>query len=114
VDRAGERFDLVLLDPPAFAKSRGDLTEARRGYKEVNLRALRLLAPGGVLVSSSCSYNLGEPEFVDLIAEAAADAGVEATLIERRGQAADHPVRLGFPESRYLKCVILARRGLDG
>jgi 23S rRNA (cytosine1962-C5)-methyltransferase len=113
-ERAGERFDLVLLDPPAFAKSRGDLAEARRGYKEVNLRALRLLAPGGVLVTSSCSYNLGEPEFMDLIAEAAADAGVEATILARRGQAVDHPVRLGFPESRYLKCVILARRGLEG
>ena len=113
-DRAGEKFDLVLLDPPAFAKSRADVAEARRGYKEINLRAFRLLAPGGVLVTSSCSYNLGEPEFVDLVAEAAADAGVEATTIERRGQGPDHPVRLGFPESRYLKCLLLARRGLDG
>ena len=106
-DRRGERFDLVMLDPPAFAKSRSDLAAALRGYKEINLRALRLLAPGGVLFTSSCSYNLDEPSFEALLREAAADAGRDAIVIERRGQAADHPVRLGFPEGRYLKCFVL-------
>lgn len=107
----GERFDLVLLDPPAFAKSRADVPQARRGYKEINLRALKLLAPGGHLVTSSCSYNLDEASFLDLLAEAAADASVAATVVARRGQAADHPVLLGFPESRYLKCVVLREGG---
>jgi 23S rRNA (cytosine1962-C5)-methyltransferase len=106
-DRRGERFELVMLDPPAFAKSRGDVEAARRGYKEINLRAFRLLAPGGVLVTSSCSYNLDEPTFEGLIREAAADAGRDVVVLERRGQAADHPVRLGFPEGRYLKCFVL-------
>jgi 23S rRNA (cytosine1962-C5)-methyltransferase len=106
-ERRGERFDLVMLDPPAFAKSRGDVAAARRGYKEINLRGLRLLAPGGVLVTSSCSYNLDEPSFEAILREAAADAGRDAVLLERRGQAADHPVRLGFPEGRYLKCFVL-------
>ena len=106
-ERRGERFDLVMLDPPAFAKNRGDVPAARRGYKEINVRALRLLAPGGVLVTSSCSYNLDEPSFEGILRDAAADAGRDAIVIERRGQAADHPVRLGFPEGRYLKCFVL-------
>jgi len=106
-ERRGERFDLVMLDPPAFAKSRGDVPAARRGYKEINLRALRLLAPGGVLVTSSCSYNLDEPSFEGLLRESAADAGRDAVVVERRGQASDHPVRLAFPEGRYLKCFVL-------
>lgn len=112
--RAEERFDVVLLDPPAFAKSRRDLPQARRGYRDVNLHAMRLLDPGGILVTSSCSYNLAEEEFLDVLAEAASEAGAAFTVLERRGQAADHPVRLGFPESRYLKCVILRRRGNGG
>ena len=106
-ERRGERFDLVMLNPPAFAKSRGDVPAARRGYKEINVRALRLLAPGGVLITSSCSYNLDEASFEGILREAAADAGRDAIVIERRGQAADHPVRLGFPEGRYLKCFVL-------
>ena len=106
-DRRGERFDLVMLDPPAFAKSRGDVPAARRGYKEINLRAIRLLAPGGVLLTSSCSFNLDEVSFEGLVREAAADADRDAVVLERRGQAADHPVRLGFPEGRYLKCFVL-------
>jgi 23S rRNA (cytosine1962-C5)-methyltransferase len=106
-ERRGERFDLVMLDPPAFAKSRGDIAAARRGYKEINLRAFRLLSKGGVLITSSCSYNLDEPSFEGILREAAADAGRDAVLVERRGQAADHPVRLAFPEGRYLKCFIL-------
>jgi 23S rRNA (cytosine1962-C5)-methyltransferase len=106
-DRRDERFNLVLLDPPAFAKSRGDVAAARRGYKEINLRGFRLLAPGGVLVTSSCSYNLDESSFEGLLREAAADAGRDAVVIDRRGQALDHPVRLAFPEGRYLKCFVL-------
>lgn len=106
-ERRGERFDLVLLDPPAFAKSRRDVQAARRGYKELNLRAFRLLSEAGVLVTSSCSYNLDEPAFEDVLREAAADAGVPAIVCERRGQASDHPVRVEFPEGRYLKCRIL-------
>jgi 23S rRNA (cytosine1962-C5)-methyltransferase len=110
-ERRGERFDLVMLDPPAFAKSRRDVASARRGYKEINLRAFRLLAPGGVLVTSSCSYNLDEGAFEEILREAAADAGRDATVLARRGQSADHPVRLGFPESRYLKCFVLQDAG---
>ena len=106
-DRRGEKFDLVMLDPPAFAKSRGDVAAARRGYKEINVRGFRLLAPGGVLVTSSCSYNLDEPSFEQILREAAADAGRDVIVVERRGQAKDHPVRLVFPEGRYLKCFVL-------
>jgi 23S rRNA (cytosine1962-C5)-methyltransferase len=105
--RRGERFELVMLDPPAFAKNRGDIAAARRGYKEINLRAMRLLAPGGTLVTSSCSYNMDEPAFEDILREAAADAGRDFVVVARRGQAADHPVRVAFPESRYLKCFVL-------
>jgi 23S rRNA (cytosine1962-C5)-methyltransferase len=106
-DRRGQSFDLVVLDPPAFAKSRADVPEARRGYKEINLRAMRLLRRGGVLATSSCSYHMGEADFMDLLADAAADVGREFRVLERRAQSRDHPVRLGFPESHYLKCVIL-------
>jgi 23S rRNA (cytosine1962-C5)-methyltransferase len=109
--RRGERFDLVMLDPPAFAKSRGDAAAARRGYREVNLRAFRLLAPGGVLVTSSCSYAMDEVTFENVLREAAADAGRDAVLLARRGQSSDHPVRLAFPESRYLKCFVLRNTG---
>jgi len=108
---AGERFDLVLLDPPAFAKSRGDVPAARRGYKEINLRGFRVLAPGGVLVTSSCSYHMDETELEAIVRDAAADAGRDVVVLERRGQAADHPVRLAFPESRYLKCLVLRDAG---
>jgi 23S rRNA (cytosine1962-C5)-methyltransferase len=107
-DRRGETYDLIMLDPPAFAKSRADVPEARRGYKEVNLRAMRLLRPGGILASSSCSYHMSEPDLIDLLAGAAADVGRVFRVVETRTQSPDHPVRLGFPESRYLKCVILS------
>lgn len=113
LDRDNERFDFIALDPPAFAKSRRDLDAARRGYKEVNLRAMRLLAPGGVLVTSSCSYNLPEEEFAALLDAAAADSGGAFRIVERRTQAKDHPVLAGFPESRYLKCIVLCRIGED-
>jgi 23S rRNA (cytosine1962-C5)-methyltransferase len=105
--RRGERFDAVLLDPPAFAKSRSDIAAAKRGYKEINLRAMQILAPRGVLVTSSCSYNLSEEEWLEVLAAAAADAHRSLRVLERRTQSRDHPMRLGFPESRYLKCAVL-------
>ncbi|MFZ5449773.1 MAG: class I SAM-dependent rRNA methyltransferase [Thermodesulfobacteriota bacterium] len=104
---AGRRFDLISLDPPAFAKSRRDRAAAYKGYKEINRRAFQLLTPGGVLVTSSCSYNLSEPEFLEIVREAAADAHRQARLIERRGAARDHPALLSLPESLYLKCLIM-------
>ena len=105
--RRGEKFDTIFLDPPAFAKSRADIPAARRGYKEINLRAMQLLSPGGVLVTSSCSYNLGEEELLELLSSSASDAHLRFRLVEKRTQARDHPIRLGFPESHYLKCLVL-------
>jgi 23S rRNA (cytosine1962-C5)-methyltransferase len=99
-----ERFDLIVLDPPAFAKSRSALEGALRGYREINLRAIRLLAPGGVLVTCSCSFALDEGRFKRLIAEAAADAGRRLVQLDFRYQAPDHPILLGYDESLYLKC----------
>ncbi|MCL4501149.1 MAG: class I SAM-dependent rRNA methyltransferase [Deltaproteobacteria bacterium] len=104
---AGQRFDGIVLDPPAFAKSRGERAAAARGYREINRRAFQLLNPGGVLVTCSCSYNLSEGDFLGIVREAAADAQRQARLIERRGAAADHPALLSLPESLYLKCLIL-------
>jgi 23S rRNA (cytosine1962-C5)-methyltransferase len=104
---AGARFDVIVLDPPAFARSRRDRAAALRGYKEINRRAFQLLNPGGTLVTCSCSYNLGEPEFLQVVRVAAADAGRQARLVERRGAARDHPGLLSLPESLYLKCFIL-------
>jgi 23S rRNA (cytosine1962-C5)-methyltransferase len=103
----GRRFDLISLDPPAFAKSRRERPGAAKGYREINRRALQLLNPGGVLVTSSCSYNLSEPEFLAIVREAAAASGRQARLVERRGAAKDHPALLSLPESLYLKCLIL-------
>ena len=105
--RRGETFDAIFLDPPAFAKSRAHLAAARRGYKDINLRAIQILAPDGVLVTSSCSYNLAEQDWFELIASAAADAHRSFRVVERRSQSRDHPIRLGFPESAYLKCAVL-------
>jgi 23S rRNA (cytosine1962-C5)-methyltransferase len=105
--KEGERFDLIVLDPPAFAKNRAAVEAAQRGYKEINLRALKLLHPGGVLVSCSCSHHLQEPLFEKMLLDAARDAGRTLQILERRGAAADHPERLGFPESKYLKCFIM-------
>jgi len=105
-EAGGERFDTIVLDPPAFAKNRASLTAAVRGYKEINLRALKLLNPGGVLVTSTCSYHLSEEMFLEIIADAALDARRRVQLIEKRGQSSDHPVLLGVPETHYLKCVI--------
>ena len=107
---AGQRFDSIVLDPPAFAKSRGERTAAVKGYREINRRAFQLLNPGGVLITCSCSYNLSEPDFLGIVREAAADAHRQAKLIERRGAARDHPALLSLPESLYLKCLILEAR----
>lgn len=106
-DRTRRCFDGIVLDPPAFAKSRKDLASAVRAYKEINLRAMKCLTRGGVLVTCSCSYNLREDEFVGVLAAAAADAGRHVVIMEKRSQARDHPVLLGLPESHYLKCLIL-------
>jgi len=104
---AGERYDLVVLDPPAFAKNKASVPAARRGYKEVNLRALHLLQPGGILVSASCSYHFSEAMLEEVIQEAANDAGRAVQVLERRGAGRDHPVLMGVPETRYLKCFVL-------
>jgi len=106
LDRAGERFDTVVLDPPAFAKGKAALENAYRGYKEINLRALRLLNPGGILVTCSCSYHMAEPIFLRMLGEAIADVGRPVRVIERRGPARDHPFLPGVPETLYLKCII--------
>ncbi len=100
-------FDMVILDPPAFAKNRGSLAGALRGYKEINLRAMSLLEPGGILMTSSCSYHLSEERLLMLLAEAAADLGRHYQIIEKRTQARDHPILLSMPESYYLKCIVL-------
>jgi 23S rRNA (cytosine1962-C5)-methyltransferase len=109
--QAGERFDMVILDPPAFAKSRDAVEKARRGYKDINLRALKLLRPGGSLITCSCSYHIHEADFEEILVAAAVDAGVSATIVEKRRQARDHPILLGVPETYYLKCFILRRLG---
>lgn len=106
-EKAGERFSAVCLDPPAFAKNRGALPAARSGYKEINLRAIKLLEPDGVLITSSCSYHLSEADFFELLRQAAQDAHRQVQVLERRAQGADHPVLLGMPETHYLKCAIL-------
>ena len=109
LERAGERFDTIVLDPPAFAKNKAAVERAIAGYREINLRALKLLPPGGVLVTCSCSYNVDEAMFGQVVFEAAADAGARVTVMEKRMQGRDHPVLLGVPETYYLKCFILRR-----
>lgn len=104
---AGERFDTVVLDPPAFTKGKATLDAALRGYKEINLRALQLLEPGGTLITASCSHHVDEAAFEELLASAAADAKRTVQILERRGAPADHPVLLGLRETRYLKCFVL-------
>ncbi len=106
-DDAGRRFQMVILDPPAFAKNRDSIPAARRGYKEINLRALRLLEPGGFLVTCSCSYHFSEALFLQILAEAANDARKTIVIAERRAQAQDHPILLTMPETHYLKCLIV-------
>jgi len=107
MESAGERFQTIVLDPPAFAKNRASVAAAARGYKEINLRALKMLDAGGTLVTCTCSYHMAEPLFLEVISEAARDARRRVQIIERRTQAQDHPVLLGVPETLYLKCVVL-------
>ena len=109
LERRGERFDTIVLDPPAFAKSKAAIPKALSGYKEINLRALKLLVPGGYLVTCSCSYNVSEAAFADIIASAAVDARVDLAVVEKRMQARDHPVLMTVPETYYLKCFILRK-----
>jgi 23S rRNA (cytosine1962-C5)-methyltransferase len=109
LERAGERFATIVLDPPAFAKNKGAVRKALSGYKEINLRALKLLNTGGYLVTCSCSYNVSEATFLDVVSDAAADAGVQVTLVEKRAQGRDHPILLNVPETYYLKCLVLRR-----
>jgi 23S rRNA (cytosine1962-C5)-methyltransferase len=104
---AGERFDAIILDPPAFAKTKRAVEGALRGYKELNLRALRMLRPGGLLVTCSCSHHVGWADLEAAVASAAADAPRRVRLLERRGAAPDHPVVLTLPETEYLKCLVL-------
>jgi 23S rRNA (cytosine1962-C5)-methyltransferase len=108
-DRLGERFDTIVLDPPAFAKNKAAVPNARAGYKEINLRALKLLNPGGTLVTCSCSYHVNEAAFAEIVYDAALDAQVHVTVVEKRMQGRDHPVLLGVPETYYLKCFILRK-----
>ncbi|MFL5310410.1 MAG: class I SAM-dependent rRNA methyltransferase [Myxococcales bacterium] len=103
----GQVYDTIVLDPPAFAKSKASLAAALRGYKEINLRAFHLLSAGGVLVTASCSFHIDEAAFERTVLGAAADAGRSVQVIERRGAARDHPTLLGVPETRYLKALIL-------
>jgi 23S rRNA (cytosine1962-C5)-methyltransferase len=106
LERSGESFGLVILDPPAFAKNRASVEGAHRGYKELNLRALKLLEPGGILVTCSCSHWFGRELFARMLEEAAADSGRRIRMLEERSQDLDHPIVSGYGESRYLKCVI--------
>ena len=103
---SAQRYDTIVLDPPAFAKSKRELAAAMRGYKELNLRALKMLRPGGILVTCSCSYHVSATEFLAMLADAARDARRNLRLVEVRGQGRDHPVVLNVPETAYLKCVI--------
>jgi len=103
---SGQRYDTVVLDPPAFAKTKRDLDAALRGYKELNLRALKMLRPGGALVTCSCSYHVNQADFIALLADAARDAHRTLRLADVRGQAKDHPILLNVPETAYLKCVV--------
>ena len=106
-ERAREHFDTIVLDPPPFAKSRTALEGALRGYREINLRAMRLLNPGGVLLTASCSFHLRRPEFLAMLAEAAADSGRRIVLEQLLGQGVDHPELLTVPETGYLKAALL-------
>jgi 23S rRNA (cytosine1962-C5)-methyltransferase len=106
---ADHRFETIVLDPPAFAKNKAAVPRALAGYKEINLRALKLLEPGGHLITCSCSYNVDEARFQHVVLDAALDARASVVLVEKRMQARDHPVLLGVPETHYLKCLILRK-----
>jgi 23S rRNA (cytosine1962-C5)-methyltransferase len=109
LEKMGERFDTIVLDPPAFAKNKASIPKALAGYKDINLRALRLLNPGGYLITCSCSYHVDEATFAEVIYEASVDSDVSVTVVEKRMQGRDHPVLLGVPETYYLKCLIVRR-----
>jgi 23S rRNA (cytosine1962-C5)-methyltransferase len=106
-DEVGRQFEMIILDPPAFAKNRDSVPAAERGYKEINLRALKLLKPGGLLVTCSCSYHIPEALFLQIVADAALDARRSVVVVDRRTQARDHPILLTMPETHYLKCLIV-------
>jgi len=103
---AGRQYDTIVLDPPTFAKTKRAVQTALRGYKELNLRALKMLRPVGILVTCSCSFHVSEAEFLEMLGSAASDAGRSVRILEKRGAAQDHPVLLNVPETSYLKCVI--------
>src|SRR5580692_2101973 len=105
---AGQRYDTIVLDPPAFAKSKSNLATALRGYKELNLRALKMLRAGGILVTCSCSYHVSPADFLEMVTQAARDMHRNLRVVENRTQAKDHPILLTVPETTYLKCIILA------
>jgi 23S rRNA (cytosine1962-C5)-methyltransferase len=109
LERAAERYDTIVLDPPAFAKNKASIPNALAGYKEINLRAMRLLTPGGHLITCSCSYNVNEDMFGAMLHEASIDSRVPIAIVEKRMQGRDHPVLVGVPETYYLKCFILRR-----
>jgi 23S rRNA (cytosine1962-C5)-methyltransferase len=104
---AGQQYDTIVLDPPAFAKSKSNLQTALRGYKELNLRALKMLRPGGILVTCSCSYHVSPTEFLEVVTQASQDAHRSLRIVENRTQAKDHPILLTVPETAYLKCILL-------
>jgi 23S rRNA (cytosine1962-C5)-methyltransferase len=109
LERAGARYDTIVLDPPAFAKNKASVPNAMAGYKEINLRAMRLLTPGGYLITCSCSYNVTEEMFAEVIHQASIDSHTPMTIVEKRMQGRDHPVLVAVPETYYLKCFILRR-----
>jgi 23S rRNA (cytosine1962-C5)-methyltransferase len=104
---ANRRYDTIVLDPPAFAKTKRDLDKSLRGYKELNLRAMKMLRPGGILVTCSCSFHVGTADFLRVVADAAQDAHKDLRVLESRGAAKDHPILLNVPETSYLQCLIL-------
>jgi 23S rRNA (cytosine1962-C5)-methyltransferase len=106
-ERAGDRFDTIVLDPPAFAKNKASLPAAIRGYKDINLRAMRVLAPGGILFTASCSFHLTKPLFLEMLHDAAADSGRRMVLRTITGQPLDHPEVVTIPETGYLKGALL-------
>jgi 23S rRNA (cytosine1962-C5)-methyltransferase len=109
LETAHAAFDTIVLDPPAFAKQKAAVERAAAGYKENNLRALRLLAPGGHLITSTCSHHVDESHFQAIVEQAAADARATVVIVEKRMQARDHPVLLNVPETHYLKCLVLRK-----
>jgi len=109
LEKAGARYETIVLDPPAFAKNKASVPGALAGYKEINLRAMRLLERGGTLITCSCSYNVNEDMFGAVLHEASVDSRTPVTIVEKRMQGRDHPVLVGVPETHYLKCFILRR-----